>query len=68
MKKDYEARWGHSRKPSRGIAKADRERKREEADARDAKYKAMSIKQRIALARSRRGASKSEIDRLEDVT
>lgn len=44
---------------------AKRKKRRDEAQERDAKYAALSIPARIALAKNRRGESKRELARLE---
>lgn len=41
-----------------------KEQKRKEAEARQAKYDALTLRQRIDLARSRRGNSLREVSRL----
>ncbi len=64
-RKSYMERWGHPRKPTKGIARAKRARKREEVRMRNEKYHAMSLNEQITRAKSRPGASRREIVRLE---
>ena len=49
---------------STAILRANRKRKRQEAEQRDAIYVGLSVQQRLDRAKSRRGESKREIARL----
>ena len=69
MKSTYEARWGHPRtRKVIGYYRARKEQKRREAIERQKKYDALSIDEKIALAKSRPGNSAKELARLQRAT
>jgi hypothetical protein len=63
MKSSYSSPSARGRQAHKST-NADAQRKREEAAVRQAEYSALSIEQKIARAKSRRGASKRELTKL----
>ena len=64
MKTTYEKRWGHPR-TKKVNGNTERARRKLEAEQRQAIYDELTVAEKIALCKSRRGHSARELERLQ---
>lgn len=66
IKKSYKERWGHNR-TRKAQGSANRKRRREEAEKRQAKYDNLTLEEKIQRAKLRPGNCAKELARLEEM-